>query len=145
MAIIGPNNPTFMDAARGQGALAFFGGVDRLGASEPRARETDPDTSHAAAESISPKLRQLQADVLAFAAERAVQGFTHIDLNNHFRTTSSTYRTRCSELVEKGFIVDSGERHAYGPDGKGRRHVVWNITPEGATEHSTNSRTADAG
>lgn len=111
-------------------------------AEEARARDTDPETSHEAAESLSPRLRQLQADVLAFAANRAVQGFTHIDLNNHFHTTSSTYRTRCSELVDKGFIQDSGERHAYGPDGKGRRHVVWNITPEGATEHR---KTTNAG
>jgi hypothetical protein len=103
-------------------------------ADEARARDTDPDTSHEAAESLSPRLRQLQEDVLMYAAGESPFGFTHIDLNNHFRTTSSTYRTRCSELVDKGYVADSGDRKAYGPDGKGRRHVIWQVTGPGYEE-----------
>lgn len=99
-------------------------------APEAHARHRDPDTSHEAAESISPRLRQLQALVLDFAASQP-DGFTDVDLNQHFDTHASTYRTRRSELVEKGFIRDSGERRAYGENGTGRRHVIWQITVEG--------------
>lgn len=127
MTTIRPDEPTFLDAMHAKKIV-----IDPLSAMlEAHARDTDPDTSHEAAESISPRLRQLQQAVLAFADAQGSDGFTHIDLNNHFHTTSSTYRTRCSELVEKGYIEDSRERRAYGPDGKGRRHVIWMITPAG--------------
>lgn len=99
-------------------------------APEAHARGTDPDTSHEAARSLSPRLRQLQALVLDFAADQP-DGFTDIDLNQHFDTHSSTYRTRRSELVEQGYIRDSGERRAYGANGTGRRHVIWVVTIEG--------------
>lgn len=99
-------------------------------AGEAHARGSDPDTSHEAAESISPRLRELQRQVLDFAAQYP-DGFTDIGLNDHFNTTSSTYRTRRSELVAKGYIRDSGERKAYGANGTGRRHVIWQITVEG--------------
>lgn len=93
-------------------------------------RSTDPDTSLEAAESISPRLRALQGLVLDYAASQP-DGFTDIDMNQHFDTHASTYRTRRSELVERGYIKDSGERRAYGEDGKGRRHIIWQITLEG--------------
>lgn len=108
------------------------------------ARATDPDTSHEAAESISPRLRELQRLVLDFAAANP-NGFTDIDLNRHFDTHASTYRTRRSELVAKGYIKDTGERKSYGVattspqranqgvegSGGGRRHVLWAITLDG--------------
>ena len=97
---------------------------------EAHARATDPDTSQEAAESISPRLRELQKLVLDFAACQP-DGFTDIDLNRHFDTHSSTYRTRRAELVAKGHIRDSGERRAYGPDGTGRRHIIWQVTLDG--------------
>jgi len=99
-------------------------------APEAHARGTDPETSHEAAEAISPRLRELQRLVLDFAAS-APDGFTDVVLNRHFDTHGSTYRTRRSELVEQGYIRDSGERHTYGENGKGRRHVIWQITVEG--------------
>lgn len=98
--------------------------------SEAHARGSDPDTSHEAAESISPRLRELQELVLDYAASQP-DGFTDIDLNRHFDTHGSTYRTRRSELVAKGYIRDSGERRAYGANGTGRRHVIWQITIDG--------------
>jgi len=97
---------------------------------EAHARASDPDTSHEAAESLSPRLRQLQGLVLDYAASQP-DGFTDVDLNRHFDTHGSTYRTRRSELVAKGYVRDTGERRAYGPDGSGRRHVIWQITLEG--------------
>jgi hypothetical protein len=97
---------------------------------EAHARPHDPDTSHDAAKSLSPRLRQLQALVLDYAASQP-DGFTDVDMNQHFDTHASTYRTRRSELVEQGYIRDSGERQAYGANGTGRRHVIWQITLEG--------------
>jgi hypothetical protein len=94
---------------------------------EAHARHRDPDTSHEAARSISPRLRELQEKVLAFAADRP-DGFTDVDLNRHFDTHGSTYRTRRSELVDQGLIRDSGERKTLG---SGRRHVIWQITLAG--------------
>lgn len=94
------------------------------------ARNTDLDTSHEAAEFISPHIRELQRKVLAYAFRCGYGGFTDVALNRHFGTTSSTYRTRRSELVAKGLIVDSGER-VKNPGERGRRHAVWVITHAG--------------
>lgn len=95
------------------------------------ARHGDPDTSHDAAAETTHRIRALQQAVLAFAAQCSA-GFLALDLNDHFGVTSSTYRTRRSELVDKGLITDSGERRAVG--GKGRKHAVWKITPAGRSE-----------
>lgn len=97
---------------------------------ETLARASDPDTSHEAAQSVSPRIRQLQKLVLDYAASQP-DGFTDIDLNRHFDTHASTYRTRRSELVARGYIRDTKERRAYGQDGTGRRHIIWAITTEG--------------
>lgn len=105
---------------------------------EAFARASDPETSHHAAESVSARLRELQAAVLGYAYINP-EGFNHVELNQYFSTQSSTYRTRCSELVAKGYIRDSGERETIG---SGRRHVVWQITDKGvrAHERSTGQR-----
>lgn len=108
------NEPQFFDP-RGQ-VVAF-------------ARRTDPDTSHAAAAEITPRLRELQLAVLDYAASRGPDGFTDPEMNAHFVTTSSTYRTRRSELVGKGFILDTGRRRVAGEGG--RKHAVWAITLRG--------------
>lgn len=94
---------------------------------EAHARNTDPDTSHEAAESISPRLRELQRKVLMFAYDYP-DGFIDPELNRRFDTHGSTYRTRRAELVEQGLIRDSGERRT---DGGTRRHIIWQITLEG--------------
>lgn len=96
---------------------------------EARARAFDPDTSHEAAESISPRLRELQAQVLAFAATDGVAGFTDRDLEAAMGDSGSTWRTRRSELTAQGLIDDTGERKVYPP--KGRRHIIWQINAEG--------------
>lgn len=97
------------------------------------ARWSDPDTSHAAAEGVTPNLRELQAAVLAFAYRCEPFGFTDPAMNEHFGVQSSTYRTRRSELVEYGLIADTGERVKLG--GKGRAHAVWRVTDKGRAEH----------
>lgn len=103
---------------------------------EAHARHTDPDTSHEAAEAISPRLRELQALVLAYAYANP-SGFIDPEMNVHFETHSSTYRTRRSELVDKGMIEDTGAREQI--DGKGRRFIVWAITEKGMDAHEAES------
>lgn len=94
------------------------------------ARRDDPDTSREAAESITPRIRQLQLAVLAYAASCEQVGFTDPAMNAHFGVTSSTYRTRRAELVDLGLVYDTGERVALGAGG-GRKHAVWRVTSKG--------------
>ena len=70
-------------------------------------RRKDPNTSKQAAEIILHKLNKIQAQVLDFALHQK-HGFTDKKMNEHFKTYKSTYRSRRSELVKKGLIVDSG-------------------------------------
>jgi hypothetical protein len=109
-------------AARNPG---LFGGY--LGG-EARARNTDPDTSHAAAEAISPSLRAIQREVLDYAKARGFAGFTDPAMAEHFGSTSSTLRSRRCELVAMGLIARTDAKVKVG---KGRSHYVWRITPAG--------------
>lgn len=98
---------------------------------EAHARNTDPDTSHEAAEAIAPRIAQVQAAVLRFAALCGGRGFTDLDLNAHFASGSSTYRSRRAELVGLGLVEDSGIRTG---NGKGRKHALWRITEAGMAQ-----------
>lgn len=103
-------------------SLGGFDMSDLLQWAETRTRKTDPETSLEAAKSVSDRVSQLQQEVLAYATKVGPDGFTDIEMNFHFRHTGSTYRTRRSELVEAGKIVDSTNRRTYSG---GRRHIVW--------------------
>lgn len=85
------------------------------------ARRGDPSTSHEAAAAIAPKVSKIKADVEAYAKSRGIIGFTDIDLNEHFKSTGSTYRSRRAELVRAGLIIDSGARQKIA----GHNHIVW--------------------
>lgn len=108
------NEPQFFDA--GGKVVAF-------------ARRSDPDTSHAAANDVSPFLVGIQAAVLDYAAECEPGGFIDPMLNARFDCAGSSYRSRRAELVDRGLIADTGARRTL--DGKGRRFIVWRITPAG--------------
>lgn len=96
------------------------------------ARWSDPDTSHTAADNITPTLRPLQAQVLAYAFGKGERGFTDPEMGLDLESISSTYRTRRAELVDYGLIEDTGNRLSFG----GRnRHAVWRITDTGRAEH----------
>lgn len=107
--------------------------LDMFGAGTARARNTDPDTSHEAAAVVTPTLRKLQVEVLAFAARRGPQGFTDPELAEHFDCEGSTYRTRRSELVTMGLLMDSGQRRQVAAK---RRFAVWRISERGKAEHA---------
>jgi hypothetical protein len=78
-------------------------------------------TSIEAAVSIVPALPEIQAVVLAYAKLKPT-GFTDDDLNRHFQSYGSTYRSRRAELTAKNLIVDSGKL-ARLPSG--RNATVW--------------------
>ncbi|URD60472.1 hypothetical protein M8312_11865 [Sphingomonas sp. KRR8] len=92
------------------------------------ARNTDPDTSHEAAEAASITIRKIQQEVLAFSCQCGVRGYTDLELADFFDSTSSTYRTRRSELVALGLVEDTGSRVSVNG---GRRHAIWAATPAG--------------
>lgn len=84
------------------------------------ARNTDIDTSHAAAASVEAQLTNLQSDVLdAFIQHGSL---TDLRLNELFKDrgyAESTVRKRRSELAELGYVKDSGNRVG--------RHAVWEL------------------
>lgn len=90
---------------------------------QAHARISDPDTSWAAAKAVTPDITRKQQAVLAFARARHPDGFTDVQLQEHFDDASSTYRTRRRELVDLGQIRDSGERIRH--SGDTRRRIVW--------------------
>ena len=88
-------------------------------------RRNDRDTSIHAANAIAPCISEIKSAVLEFAAARGEPGFTDDELNAHFSSTSSTYRSRRAELVAEGWIVDSGLRFAKQGVHKARRAIIW--------------------
>lgn len=97
----------------------------------PRARTSDPITSHEAAASIAPEdLRPRLAAVLNLLA--AFGPMTDELLARHYRNypnlpkqSPSGLRTRRSELVELGLVAASGE---YDYTASGRRSIKWETT-----------------
>lgn len=99
-----------------------------------RARATDPETSHAAAASISTEeLRASQHDVLKAMKvlgrgtdQRLVWVYRSMAEKGWVRKQSeSGIRTRRKELVAKGAIKDSGQRAVLDT---GRKAVIWEVS-----------------
>jgi hypothetical protein len=99
-----------------------------LGLFEPhtRARPGDPDTSHAAARRIQHTMTDVQIQVLTYFRSIYPRAITDLDLQSYFNDDKSTYRTRRSELVAMGLIVDTLERRHQ--DGSNR--VLWAAVKE---------------
>lgn len=92
-----------------------------------RARTTDPDTSHAAALSLSSHaIRDTQQEVLDVLREYGPltdRSILAILWNTKGKTQSpSGLRTRRSELVDLGLVVDTGRRNT-APSR--RQEIVW--------------------
>ena len=95
----------------------------------PRARNTDPDTSHQAAASVAiDTLTRTQALILE--ALRAHGPLTDEQLCQRIAEVErkpvsvSGIRTRRSELVTAGRVVDTGERRQ---TATGRQAIVWGL------------------
>lgn len=105
-----------------------------------RARNQDPDTSHEAAASVD-ELREKQVAVLRVLLELQVRtdvgGATDEQLINRYvgrvlrgsapKQSESGIRTRRRELVDAGFVMDSGQRMKMST---GRNAIIWIVTPE---------------
>jgi len=92
------------------------------------ARNTDPETSHAAARSHAPeKLRISQADVLRLFRRYGPMADGDLLLyadKEGVRQSPSGLRTRRKELVVRGRLRDTGQRVRLE---SGRRSIVWGI------------------
>lgn len=97
---------------------------------KPKARKTDPATSHQAANSIeSDTIRRSQADVVkAMRRVGPCQDPILIDeiitSDRYHPQSESGIRTRRKELVTKGIIVDTGDRVL---TDSGRKAIVWGL------------------
>ena len=84
-------------------------------------RRESRQTSIDAAQSIVPSLTEIQNAVLQYANTMPT-GFTDDQMNRHFQSYGSTYRTRRAELTAKNLIVDSGKVSRLP---SGRNATVW--------------------
>ena len=94
---------------------------------EPTARASDPATSKAAAVSAAPHAESIRRAVQwALAGGDARTDESIIDSVRVLfpRATESGIRTRRSELVKAGLVVDSGER---GQTKTGRESIKWRV------------------
>jgi predicted HTH transcriptional regulator len=82
--------------------LDLFGGETVLGL-KPRARRTDPSTSHAAAESLgeSPKFQREQ---ILRVLRKSPAGLTNDQLDEQFQWRTGTASRRTAELLAAGAI-----------------------------------------
>lgn len=91
------------------------------------ARTHDPDTSHAAAASLSSetlaRLQRLVCDALAVHPE----GLTTTEIAELGGLPRDSISPRMKLLSERRFVADSGLRRV--PAGKTRRAIVWKLTP----------------
>lgn len=87
------------------------------------ARRADPETSHHAADAVTPDLRQLQARVADYARRQGAAGFMDAQMSADLDDTSSTLRTRRSELAARNIIIDSGQRRKW--QDSPRLRIVW--------------------
>lgn len=89
----------------------------------PHARTTDPETSHEAAQSVT-NITPLKQEIL----QRLMTPMTDTDLYQLLSTSSrlivteSGVRSRRSELVQAGLVIDTGERVKLAT---GRKAIVW--------------------
>lgn len=96
--------------------------MDEQVSAHTRARKTDPVTSHRAAESIAPRVSALQKIVLEEIRRAGPNGLTDEELTERVGLHGSTARTRRSELVDAGKVVDGKRKR---PLASGRLGVVW--------------------
>ena len=92
-------------------------------------RTDDHETSVEAAELVFDKIKLLQRIVLRFLTIAGPRGLTDYELEELCGNHGSTYRTRRSELVEKGFVVNSGKRREI----NGRNRIVWTVRNRSTT------------
>jgi DNA-binding MarR family transcriptional regulator len=89
------------------------------------ARTTDPETSHAAAESVkgSEATRLEAMVVMALVKRENKAGLTTHEIAKVTGLEYGSVTPRIRPLVKKGWIMDSGERRI--PEGRTKAGIVW--------------------
>jgi hypothetical protein len=99
-----------------------------------KARADHPDTSRKAALDALPRTGTQRSEVLrvvAHAARIGLVGLTDVEVQNVLDMVPNTERPRRVELVDGGWLRDSGKRRAH----NGRDHIVWTLTEKGLALH----------
>jgi hypothetical protein len=99
------------------------------------ARNTDPQTSHAAAASVRNVTATQTAILNLFSKQLGLSDselidiyFAWVDAGFAPMASPSGIRSRRAELVVRGLLADSGEREK---TPSGRSSVIWSITADG--------------
>jgi hypothetical protein len=95
-------------------------GLDRPG----KARRDGPDTSKRAALEVAPRTGTQRRRVLDAIASASSGGLTDEQLQTRLGMSGDSERPRRVELVEGGWIKDSGLRR---PSGSGQDSIVWEL------------------
>lgn len=104
---------------------------------QPVARTSDPETSHAAAASITPATLRASHEaiielmtLIGYGTDEYICNQYELLRNMHAwpRQSQSGIRTRRHELTNAGIIIDSGQR---APTISGRLAIVWEIALHG--------------
>jgi hypothetical protein len=85
------------------------------------------DTEYAAARLVEPRTGTLRAEALRAIAKAGDHGLTHNELAVVTDRRHYSIAPRCTELVEMGWVVDSGHRR---PTETGSPAIVWILSEE---------------
>lgn len=91
-------------------------------------RNSDPHTSFEAGKAILKDKTLIQRRVMEEFGKAHPYGLTDYELEERCGSHNSTFRTRRSELVEAGLLMDSGQRRVLKHVGNKSR-IVWTIKP----------------
>ena len=104
------------------------------------ARNTDPETSHDAADALAGKaLTRLESIVVAALAAQPA-GLTITEIADASGIEAQTISPRMAPLADAGRIVDSGVRRI--PEGRTKRAIVWMVAPPGTVPPGRRPRPA---
>lgn len=127
-----PDSTALQGRGRGAGAQAPVQRASRYitpsGQTAPlpgKVRRDAPDTARKAALAVTPRTGTQRHAVLASILQAHRDGATDEELQTALAMNPSTQRPRRVELVEGGFVVDSGKRR---PSRSGNASIVWVAT-----------------
>ena len=92
----------------------------------PRARKSDPATSHQAAASMQEAAQAHREQILGFLGAQGATGATGNEIDRALGWRSATANRRLKELSNAGLVLDSGERR---PTETGRLATVYVLAP----------------
>lgn len=88
----------------------------------PRARQSDPATSHQAARDATPNAGTHRARALAALRAAGPRGLTDFELADRLGLQQTSAGKRRGELRDQGWVVDSGQKR---PAPSGSSAIVW--------------------